>query len=60
MKSAQLDVKNLSEDDDADPKEERQAGQHFIVHSELEKGRPRVLSFAMSTSDNFLINKKLD
>ena len=42
MKSAEFDVNNL-EDDDADLKEELQACQHFLVDSELEKGRHRVL-----------------
>ena len=60
MKSAEFDVSNLLEDDDADMKEELQACQHFLVDSELEKGRHRVFNFAMSTFDNSLINKKLD
>ena len=60
MKSAELDVSNLLEDDDADLKEELQACQHFLVDSELEKGRHRVFNFVMSTFDNSLINKKLD
>ena len=60
MKSAEFDVKNLQEDDDADLKEELQACQHFLADSELEKGRHRVFNFAMSTFDNSLINKKLD
>ena len=60
MKLAEFDVSNLLEDDDADLKEELQACQHFLVDSELEKGRHRVLNFAMSTFDNSLINKKLD
>ena len=59
MKSAEFDVSKLLEDDDADLKEELQAGQHFLVDSELEKGRHRVFNFAMSTFDNFLINQKL-
>ena len=59
MKSAEFDVSNLLEDDDADLKEELQACQHFLVDSELEKGRHRVFNFAMSTFDNSLINKKL-
>ena len=42
MKSAEFDVSNLLEDDDADLKEELQACQHFLVDSELEKGRHRV------------------
>ncbi len=60
MKSAALDVSNLLVDDDADLKEELQASQHFLVESELDKGRHRVFIFAMSTFDNSLINKKLD
>ena len=60
MKSAEFDVNNLHKDDDADPKDESQACQHFLVYSELEKRRHRVFNFAMSTFDNFLINKKLD
>ena len=60
MKSAEFDVNNLLEDDDADFKEELQASQHFLVDSELEKGRHRAFNFAMSTFENSLINKKLD
>ena len=60
MKSAELDVSNVLEDDDADHKEELQACQHFLVDSELEQGRHRVFNFAISTFDNSLINKKLD
>ena len=60
MKSAEFDVHNFLEDNDADLKEELQACQHFLVDSELEKGRHRVFNFAMSTFDNSLINKKLD
>ena len=60
MKSAEFDVNNLLEDDDADLKEELQACQHFLVDSELKKGRHRVFNFAMSTFDISLINKKLD
>ena len=60
MKSAEFDVRNLFEVDNADLKEELQACQHFLVDSELEKGRHSVFSFAMSTFDNSLINKKLD
>ena len=60
MKSAELDVSNVFEDEDADLKEELQACQHFLVDSELEKGRNRVFKFAMSTFDNSLITKKLD
>ena len=51
---------NVLEGDDADIKGELQACQHFLVDSELEKGKHRVLSFAMSTFDNSLINKKWD
>ena len=53
-------MSNLHEDDDADLKEELQACQHFLVDSELEKGRHRVLNFAVSTFDNSLIIQKLD
>ena len=60
MKTAEFDVCNLLEDDDADLKEELQASQLFLVNSELEKRRHRVLNFAMSSFDNSLINKKLD
>ena len=56
MKSAEFDVNNLLEDDDAVLKEELQACQHFFVDFELEKGRRRVFNFAMSTFDNSLIN----
>ena len=60
IKSVQFDVSNLLEDDDADLKEELQACQHFLVESELEKGRHRVFNFAMSTFENSFINQKLD
>ena len=60
MKSAEFDVNNLFEDDDADLKEELQAYQQFLVDSEFEKGRHRVFNFAMSTFDNSLINQKLN
>ena len=60
MKSAEFDVNNFLEDDDADLKEELQACQHFLVDSELEKGRHRVFNFALSIFGNSLINKKLD
>ena len=60
MKSAELDVSSLLEDDDADLIEELQACQHFLVDSKLEKGRHRVSNFAMSTFDNSLNNQKLD
>ena len=59
MESAEFDVSNLPEDDDADIKEDLHACQHFLVDSELEKGRHRVFNFAMSTFDNSLINQKL-
>ena len=58
--STEFDVNNFLEDDDAELMEELQACQHFLVDSELEKGRHRVFLFAMSTFDNSLINKKLD
>ena len=60
MKSPQFDLNDLLEDDDANLKEELEACQRFLVDSELEKGRHRVFSFAMSIPDNSLINKKLD
>ena len=60
MKSPGLDVNNRLEDDDADLREEIQASQHFLVDSELEKGRHRAFSFAMSTIDISLINSRLD
>ena len=60
MKSAEFDVSNLLDDDDAHLKKELQACQHFLVDSELEKGRHRVSNFAMSTFDKSLIKKKLD
>ena len=60
MKSAELDVSSLLEDDNADLNEELQACQHFLVDSELEKGRHSVFNFALSTFDNTLIKKKLD
>ena len=60
MKSTEFDVENLFGEDDAELKEELQACQHFLVDSELEKGRHRFFNFAISTFDNYLINKKLD
>ena len=60
MKSAEFDVSNFLEEENADLKEELQAFQHFLIDSELEKGRHRVFNFAMSTFDNSLIDKKLD
>ena len=60
MKSAEGDVNNLLEDDDADLKEDFQACQHFFVDSALEKGRHRIFNNAMSIFDKPLINKKLD
>ena len=60
IKSAEFDVNNFLEDNNADLKEELQACQHFLVDSELEKGRHRVFNFAMSNFDNSLINEKLD
>ena len=59
MKSAELDVNNLLDDDDAELQEELQAFQHFLVDSELAKRRHRVFNFAMSTFDNSLTNQKL-
>ena len=60
MKSAELDVNDFLEDDDADCKEELQACQHFLVDSELEKERHGVFNIAISTFDDSLISKKLD
>ena len=60
MKSADFDVDNFIEIDEAGPKEEHQACQLCLVDSELEKGRHRVFSFAMSNFDNSLFNKNLD
>ena len=60
MKSAEFDVKNFLEGDDADLKEKLQACQHFLVDSGRENGRNRVFNFAMSTFDNSLINQKSD
>ena len=60
MKSAEFDVNNLLEDDNAYLKEELQAYQHFLADPELEKGKHRVLNFAMSIFDTSLIDKKLD
>ena len=60
LKSAEFDVINLIEDDDADFKEELQACQHFLVESELEKQRHRVFNFVMSTFADSLINQILD
>ena len=60
MKSAEVYVNNFLEDNNADLKEEPQACQHFLVDTELEKGRNRVFNFAMSTFDNSLIIQKLD
>ena len=60
VKSAEFDVNNFLEDNDADLKEKLQACQLFLVDSELEKGKHRVFNFAMSIFDNSLTNKKLD
>ena len=60
VKIAEIDVYNFLEDEDAELMELLQACQHFLVDSELEKGRHRVFTFAMSTFDNSLVNKKLD
>ena len=60
LKSAEFDLRNFVEDDNAELKEGIQACQLFLVDSELEKGRHRVFNFAMSTFGNSLINKKLD
>ena len=60
IKTAEFDVNTFLEDNDADLKEKLQACQHFLVDSELEKGRHRVFNFSMSTFDNSLIIEKLD
>ena len=60
MKSAEFDVNNFLEGEDADLKEKLQANQHFLVDSELENGRHLVFNFATSTFDNSLINQKLE
>ena len=60
MKSTELDVGNLLEDDDVVLKEKLQACHYFLVDSELEKGRHRVFNFTKSAFGNFLINQKLD
>ena len=60
IKSAEFDVNNLLDGDDADIKEELLSFQIFLVDCELEEGKHRVSNFAMSTFDNSLINKKLD
>ena len=59
MESAEFEVKNLPEYDNAHLNEELQACQNFLVDIELEKGRHRVYNFAMSSLDNSLINKNL-
>ena len=60
MKEAEFDVNNFPEANGADLKEELQACQHFLVDSELERGRHRVFNFTMSTFDNSSISKKFD
>ena len=60
MKSAEVDVKNLFEDDGLYLKEELQASQLFVLVSEPGNGRHSVFIFAMSTFDKSLINRKLD
>ena len=60
MKSAELEMSNVLEDDDADLKEELRACQNCLNDSELEKGRHRVFIFAISTFDNSLSNEKPD
>ena len=61
MKSAEFDVSNFLEDDDADIKEELQACQHFLFDSEFGKRRRHcVFSFAMSIVNNSFIIKRLD
>ena len=60
MKSAEFDVNNFLDDDDADLKEELQASQHFLVDSRLHKGRHLNFNFVMSTFENSLINKKFN
>ena len=57
MKSAEFDVNNFLEDNDSEFKEDLQACQHFLVDSELEKGRHHVFNFAISSFDNSLAYK---
>ena len=59
MKSPEIDLNNLLQDDDADLKEELQACQHFLVDSELEKGRHLVSIFTMSSFDNSWSKEKM-
>ena len=49
----------LEDIDDAELKEELSSCNYFVVDSELEKGRHCVFSFAMSSSNNSYLNKKL-
>ena len=52
---------NLREDiDDVDLKEELNSCNHFLVDSEVEKGRHCVFNFAMSTFNNSFLIEKLD
>ena len=60
MNSPEFEENTLVEDDDADLEEKLQACQHFLVDSELEKGRHRAFNFAMSIFDKSWINRKLD
>ena len=46
--------------DDDSLKEELLAGQHFLVDSQLEKGRQRVFSFALDSFSAKKINSKLE
>ena len=46
--------------DDDSLKEELRACQHFLVDSQLEKGRQRVFNFALDTFSAEKINSKLD
>ena len=61
IKTSNLDMDTLLEGiDDAELKEELNACNHFLVDSELEKGRHCVFNFAMSSFNNSFLNDKLD
>ena len=61
MNSTNDDLDSMSENtDDTDFKVELRACQCFLVDSEMEEGRQRVMDFVMSTLKNVLGNKKLD
>ena len=59
--TSNLDMDALLDDiDDAARKEEHNSCNHFLVDSELEKGKHCVFSLAMSSFKNSFLNKKLD